>query len=174
MTAWRPWDRVPPVRPLLILQLLGLLTLANGTPVIAKRLLGDRLSAPLDGGRRLLDGEPVFGRSKTIRGIVLAILATAAGAPLLGLDWPLGLLVGATAMAGDLLSSFVKRRCRLRPSSRAVGLDQVPESLLPLLACRGALALSVEEIAAAVALFFLGEIAISRLLYRLRIRDRPY
>jgi len=162
------------VRPLLILQLVVLLTLANGTPVIAKRLLGDRLSAPLDGGARLVDGEPIFGRSKTIRGIVLALLATAAGAPLLGLGWWIGLLVGAAAMAGDLFSSFVKRRCKLSPSSRAVGLDQVPEALFPLLACRGALGLTVEEIAAAVAIFFAGEVVISRVLYRLRIRDRPY
>ena len=34
----------------LIVQLLILLALANGTPVIAKKLLGNRLARPLDGG----------------------------------------------------------------------------------------------------------------------------
>ena len=39
----------------------------------------------------------------------------------------IGLLVAATAMAGDLLSSFLKRRLALAPSSQAIGLDQIPE-----------------------------------------------
>lgn len=56
------------MRPLLMLQLVSLLALANGAPVIAKKLVGDWLSAPLDGGTRFVDGEPLFGRSKTIRG----------------------------------------------------------------------------------------------------------
>ena len=38
-------------------------------------------------------------------------------------------------MAGDLLSSFTKRRMRLASSSMAPGIDQVPESVLPL-TCR--------------------------------------
>ena len=91
-------------------QLLVLLTPANGTPVIAKRLLGDRFAVSLDGGLVLPDGAPLFGRSKTVRGIVLAVLVTAAGAPLVVLDWRIGAIVGATAMLGDLVSSFVKRR----------------------------------------------------------------
>lgn len=99
---------------------------------------------------------------------------TTAGAPLVGLDWSLGFLVGVTAMAGDLFSSFIKRRCKLRPSSRFVGLDQVPEALFPLLACRGVLGLTIEEIALTVAIFFVGDVMISRALYRLQIRDRPY
>jgi CDP-2,3-bis-(O-geranylgeranyl)-sn-glycerol synthase len=60
------------MQPIIILQLLVLLMLANGTPVIAKKLLGDRYSYPLDGNLTFADGRPLFGRSKTIRGIVLA------------------------------------------------------------------------------------------------------
>jgi CDP-2,3-bis-(O-geranylgeranyl)-sn-glycerol synthase len=77
-------------------------------------------------------------------------------------------------MAGDLVSSFVKRRLDLAPSSRATGLDQIPESLFPLLACRAALALSVLDIAIGVATFFVGEVVLSLLLYKAHIRDRPY
>jgi CDP-2,3-bis-(O-geranylgeranyl)-sn-glycerol synthase len=162
------------MNPLTVAQLLILLTLANGTPVIAKKLLGDRFAQPFDGGARFFDGRPLFGRSKTLRGIVLALVATAAGAPVIGIDWHVGLLIGATAMAGDLFSSFIKRRMGLEPSSRAVGLDQIPESLFPMLAGAGIYGLTVADIAVGVALFFVGEIVLSRVLYRLRLRDRPY
>jgi CDP-2,3-bis-(O-geranylgeranyl)-sn-glycerol synthase len=162
------------MHPLLDLQLLVLLAVANTAPLVGKRVAGDRLAWPLDGGLTFFDGRPLFGASKTLRGVVLALLATAAAGALLGPDWRIGALVAAAAMAGDLLSSFVKRRVRLKPSSRATGLDQVPESLLPLLACRAALPLSAADIALLVVLFFLGEVLFSRLFYRLGLRDRPY
>jgi hypothetical protein len=93
---------------------------------------------------------------------------------LLGLGWKVGALVSTAAMAGDLLSSFIKRRLGLASSSQAVGLDQVPESVLPLLACRLLLPLSWLDIFVTAALFFVGEIVLSRLLFRLHVRDRPY
>ncbi len=77
-------------------------------------------------------------------------------------------------MAGDLFSSFVKRRLNFPPSSQAIGIDQVPESLLPMLACRDALALTAADIALGVGIFFVGELIVSRLLYRIHLRDRPY
>jgi CDP-diglyceride synthetase len=162
------------MQPLVVTQLLILLTLANGTPVVAKRILGGRFAWPLDGGMTFFDGRPLFGKSKTVRGILLAILATAAGAPLIGLAWPIGALVGAAAMAGDLCASFVKRRMNRPSSTRATGLDQIPEALLPFLACRGALALTALDIAAGVTLFFVGEILLSRLFFKLHLRDEPY
>src|SRR5579863_6139103 len=112
-----------------VVQVLTLVTLANGAPVIAKNVLGDRLGGPLDFGVTLIDGRRLFGRSKTIRGVVLGVLCSCAAAPLIGLEPKLGAQVGALAMAGDLLSSFVKRRLDRPPSSRAIGLDQIPESL---------------------------------------------
>ena len=54
----------------LLLQLLVLLVVANGTAVIAKKLLGAAFARPLDGGALFVDGQPIFGPSKTIRGIV--------------------------------------------------------------------------------------------------------
>lgn len=158
----------------IILQLLFLLTLANGAPVIAKKVLGDRFAWPLDSGIRFFDGRPIFGASKTVRGVVLALLVTTLFAPLSGLDWRIGLLVSGAAMAGDLCSSFVKRRLNLAPSSMAVGLDQIPESLFPLLACRTELSLTAIDITAGVAAFFVGELVFSRVLFKLNVRDRPY
>lgn len=162
------------MHPLLILQVLILASLANGVPVFAKKLLGGFCAWPLDGGARFLDGRPLLGASKTLRGIVLGIAASTAGAPLIGLPWAVGLRVGAAAMAGDLFSSFLKRRLGLQSSGRASGLDQVPESLFPFLACLGALPLGALDILAGVVLFFVGEVLLSRLLFKLRLRDRPY
>jgi CDP-2,3-bis-(O-geranylgeranyl)-sn-glycerol synthase len=162
------------MHPLLDLQLLVLLAVANTAPLFGKRALGNRLAWPLDGGLTFFDGRPLFGASKTLRGLVLALLATATAGALAGPDWRIGALVAAGAMAGDLLSSFLKRRFGRKSSSRATGLDQIPESLLPLLACRAALPLTAADIALLVVLFFLGEVLFSRLFYRLGLRDRPY
>ncbi len=157
-----------------ILQLLVLLAIANSAPIAGKRLFVNRLARPIDGGLRFFDGRPLFGPSKTIRGLVSAVLVTAASAPLVGVAWQTGVLIGSLAMAGDLLSSFLKRRLKLPSSSKATGLDQVPESLLPTLACRNLLSLSVLDMAVTVVVFFVGEIVLARLSYRLHLRDRPY
>ncbi len=156
------------------LQALLLVLVANGTPVLASYLLGRRFSRPLDGGRTAWDGAPWLGPSKTIRGIALSLVVTACSAWLLGLPWQLGLSLAALAMGGDLFSSFCKRRLGIAPSGAAPGLDQVPESLLPLWFQRDALGLGWQEVLLLVALFWLLELLLSRLLFRLRIRDRPY
>jgi len=157
-----------------IFQALCLLTIANGTPVIVKKVLGQRLAFPLDAGVNFRDGRPLFGKSKTVRGVLSSLAVTAVLAPLSGSRMQVGGLVAAVAMLGDLFSSFVKRRLGFPPSARATGLDQIPESLLPLLVCQRELSLSFTDVGIAVALFFVGEVMLSRLLYSLRIRDRPY
>ena len=162
------------MHPLPVLQVLALLALANGVPVITKDIMGLRFAAPIDQGAKFFDGRPILGSSKTIRGILLSILITSAAAPLIGLDWKIGALVAGVAMAGDLLSSFLKRRMNLPAGGRATGLDQVPESLFPLLACRTALSLTALDIGLGTAVFFLGELLFSRVLYRYHLRDRPY
>jgi CDP-diglyceride synthetase len=157
-----------------LLQVIALLAVANGTPILAKRLLRDRWSAPVDFGLVLRDGQPLFGRSKTIRGIVLATASSGLSAPVIGLSAGLGAFIGLAAMAGDLLSSFIKRRLKLAPSSEAPGIDQLPEALLPLMVAARPLGLGAFDIAVGVALFWVGEIVFSRLFYWAGIRDRPY
>jgi CDP-diglyceride synthetase len=157
-----------------ILQILALLTLANGAPIAAKSILGSRFSVALDAGTILWDGRPLFGPSKTVRGILVSIFVTGAFAPLIGVDMTVGATAAIAAMAGDLFSSFVKRRLDFPPSSQAIGLDQIPESLFPMLACRGALSLTIADIALGVLIFFAGELVLSYLLYRLHLRDTPY
>src|SRR5450759_1559426 len=139
---------------LVTLKVLFLLMLANGTPVIAKDILGSHFAFPIDGGAHFVDGRPVPGSSKTFRGIFFSILVTLAFAPTVRMDWKTGALVASMAMAGDLFSSFLKRRINLPAGGRATGLDQVLESLFPLLACRSVLMLTAMDIVAGVALFF--------------------
>src|SRR5262252_4442198 len=73
------------MHPLALLQILILVTVANATPVVAKRTFGDRLAHPVDGNLTLPDGRPLFGPSKTVRGLLLALIITAAAAPLVGI-----------------------------------------------------------------------------------------
>jgi len=159
---------------MLIAELFILLVLANSAPVIVRNILGERFAWPVDAGALLFDGRPLFGASKTIRGLVFSIMFTSLGAWLMGLGWKVGFVVGSTSMAGDLLSSFIKRRLKRPVSSRSTGLDQIPESLFPLLACQQALNLGVMEIVAVVVIFFVGDVVFSPLFYKLRIRKHPY
>jgi CDP-2,3-bis-(O-geranylgeranyl)-sn-glycerol synthase len=158
----------------LSVRLLLLLGVANSAPIVARRLLGDRWAAPLDFGLDFVDGRPLLGPGKTIRGVVAAVVASTLAAWALGMPPSAGALIGTVSMAGDALASFAKRRLGVAPSGRATGLDQVPESLLPLLAVQGALDLSVAQIVAVTVAFFALEIPLARWAYRLGLRERPY
>jgi hypothetical protein len=158
----------------LIFRTLVLLAVANGTPVIVKRVFGARADLAIDCGVRLADGRFMFGPSKTIRGVISSVIATALIAAAVGLTLYAGAVIALGAMGGDLASSFVKRRLGLEPSSRATGLDQIPEALLPCLLLSAVLPLTAGDIAAIVLLFFGGEVILSELLFRAGVRDRPY
>ncbi len=154
---------------------LLLIGTANTAPLFAKRWFGTRFAWPVDGDAKWFDGEPVFGHSKTIRGIAFGIATPSL------LAWPLGhpmwqgAAIGAAAMAGDLVSSFCKRRMRLPPSTQAFGLDQVPEVLLPVLIARDWFGLTMLDAALVVAVFFFLEVVLSKLLFHFHLlRDRPY
>jgi CDP-2,3-bis-(O-geranylgeranyl)-sn-glycerol synthase len=153
---------------------LALLLGANAAPVLAHHAVGGRWCRPLDGGRTLADGRPLLGSSKTLTGLLAALLVTPPLAQLLGLGWAVGLLIAGGAMLGDLLSSFVKRRLGLAPSAMALGLDQVPESLLPLLLCAPLLGLSWQAVTLLTLAFVVLELVLSRIAYRLGLRDQPY
>lgn len=158
----------------LSLRLLLLLGVANIAPIVTKLLLGTRWNMPLDSGRSFIDGRPLLGPSKTVRGFVSAVAGAAIASVLLGFSPALGIKVGIFTMLGDALSSFVKRRLGVAPSGRATGIDQIPEALLPLLMISSALDLSWPQIALITFAFFALEIPLSRLMFRLKLRNRPY
>ena len=155
-------------------QLLFLIIVVNGAPILGAVLLGRLGRQPIDNGYTLPDGRPLLGRSKTWRGLLAALSTGAATAWLLGLPPDLGLTVAAFAMLGDLFSSFIKRRLGLESSSMAFGLDQVPESLFPLLAVAPRVGLGWLAIVELVVAFVVIELLLSRILYHLRVRKQPY
>lgn len=157
-----------------ILLTLLLLGSANGAPVLARKFLQDRYAWPVDGGIKLHDGQPLFGKAKTWRGLFTSIGLTNVIAWLIGLAPLLGTEFAIWAMAGDLFASFCKRRMGKAESSRARVFDRIPESLLPLWLLKETLGLSLIDIVLSVALFFLLEEFGSPLLYKWHIRRRPY
>ncbi len=158
------------MRAALIAELLFLLIAANGAPVVLGLLLGRRWDRPLDGGRLFVDQRPWFGASKTVRGIVAAITTSAACAPLVGFGWIHGALFGGLAMLGDLLSSFTKRRLGYPSSSSRPGLDQLPETLLPLLVLQPVHTATATETAVVVTLFMVIDLLLSAALRRCQQR----
>lgn len=105
---------------------------ANAVPVI----FGG--GASLDFGKKLKDGQPIFGSHKTFRGFFAGlIIGTLVGVgesliftnynPLLGFTLSLGALIG------DLGGAFVKRRLGLTPGALLPIVDQVDFVLCALL-----------------------------------------
>lgn len=62
-----------------ILDIVFLLLVANGAPILADCACRHLLKHRADGGLRMPDGQPIFGESKTVRGIATAIAATSVG-----------------------------------------------------------------------------------------------
>jgi len=159
---------------MLELKLLLLLVVANTAPVLAHYLLGERWNWTIDHGLILKDSQPLFGASKTWRGLAVAMLSTAVAAPVLGFPLEFGLLFATASMLGDLLSSFTKRRLRRASSTRFLVLDQMPEALLPLIAGRVWLDYSWFAVIIISLFFMLLDLLASPILFRLGIRRRPF
>ena len=108
---------------------------ANSIPVV----LGG--GAPLDGKKKMKDGQRVFGDGKTIRGFFAGIFAgmlvgAIEGLLLSGTGYDIygsgpqayvlaGFLLGAGTMVGDLAGSFIKRRSRVPQGKPSVLMDQL-------------------------------------------------
>jgi CDP-2,3-bis-(O-geranylgeranyl)-sn-glycerol synthase len=149
-----------------------LLVTSHSTPAVVGGLLGPHGAWPIDGGLELRDGNRLFGRSKTWRGLALALTASAVATSLLLQRPGLGIAFAALAMAGDLGSSFVKRRRGLPPHTDALFLDQLPESLLPLIVLRDALQMSWMEVIVLAMVFVPANLVANRSLEWLLARAR--
>ena len=158
----------------IILEVLVLLLATNGAPVLAARFFRRYGDAPLDLGKRLADGYPLLGSSKTWRGLIVALVTACLLSELFGYGAWFGLVFGMLVMAGDLCSSFVKRRRGLKPGDRFLGWDQVPESFIP--SAFAVVVLGVEWWWAIFLslTFMLIQILVSRPLYSLHNRKNPH
>jgi len=115
------------------LKVIGFLIWVNLLPPVASLIWGDRFNKPLDGNSLWLDNYPVFGPHKTIRGIVISFFGGIVIAPLFGLTFWVACIASLLAMTGDLLSSFIKRRFNIASGKNVAVLDQIFESLFPVL-----------------------------------------
>ena len=157
-----------------LLQLLLLIIIANGAPIITRQWLNDSFSYAVDLGQNLPDKNRIFGPSKTWRGIFSSLLATPVVAVLLGHSVETGLMVAIYVVSGDLFSSFIKRRLSMEPSSMAPLLDQVPESFIPAFMLRQTFNLDILSVIWLVLIFITIELLLSYILYRWGVRKRPY
>lgn len=156
-----------------IIKALVLLLAANGAPVLMGALAGSRAAMPIDNSFRLNDGQRLFGKAKTWRGLFAAFAATPAAAYILGYGLPTGLLFAVGTMGGDLLASFCKRRLNMTEGSHVRGLDTVPESLFPLLMVKSQIGIGWLEIAILVSVFYLIEEWLSPVLVKWHLRKHP-
>jgi CDP-2,3-bis-(O-geranylgeranyl)-sn-glycerol synthase len=108
---------------------------ANAIPVI----LGG--GQPIDFGRKMPDGRPIFGSHKTIRGFAAGVIAgTLVGAaeywlmPQVapadfvlpyGFSLLLGFMIPLGALTGDLVHSFAKRRLNIAEGAPLPVVDQL-------------------------------------------------
>ena len=97
---------------------------ANAVPVI----FGG--GYPLDFDRRFVDGKPVFGSNKTVRGFVSGLaVGTLVGFAMsllnAGYSVLLGFVVSLGALLGDLGEAFVKRRLGFVPGAALPVADQL-------------------------------------------------
>lgn len=141
---------------------LLLLIAANATPVVVAYLFGGRFDMPIDSLFKRSSERPLFGAHKTWRGLAAGALASAMVGALLPCGAWVGLGFGLLALCGDLASSFVKRRMHWKSGYDAPLLDQLPESLLPLIVFNGALALDDVAVLGTAAVFTLLDLATAK------------
>ena len=155
---------------------------ANASPVI----LGG--GAPIDGGRTLWDGRPVFGKGKTWKGLILGILAgTVVGAvlafivpPALAFNLPfndrlvLGFALSAGALCGDLAGSFTKRRLGYKSGAQSMLLDQLPFLAFALLFAAPFHLVSVEEAVFLAVLTIVMHVLTNRAAHVLKLKKVPW
>jgi hypothetical protein len=140
----------------LFARLLILIWLINIAPPFTVLIFDSKWNSPVDGGYLLPDGKPLFGKNKTVRGVLAGIIAGGLIGLALGFPLWVGLGAGALSMLGDLLSSFLKRRLSFSSGVAAPGLDQVPEGLLPFVLIAPWYSLSAGYVTLFVVIFGLG------------------
>ncbi len=150
-------------------KILLLLVVINATPAVLMPRLSAvlPLATPMDLGWLFPDGRRLFGSHKTVGGFALGVLTGGLLGYMLGFPWSTGFAAGGLAMAGDSLSSFIKRRFNLDDGKEAPVLDQAFQGGFPLVLFKVIHGFSLETLVALVAVFTVLGIGGARLFRRL-------
>ena len=162
---------------------------ANMAPVIVKDIF-NKLAIPIDFGKKI-NGKEIFGKNKTFRGFIFAVVFGVIIAFLQFLlyrfdyfkmlsfidysNWlVLGILFGFGAIFGDLVKSFFKRRLNISPGQRFVPWDQLDFVVGALVFVSFILEISWGKVVAILLISFLGHIAVNHSAYSLGIRKEKW
>ena len=164
--------------------------IANMAPVIAARYaVLSQLAKPLDGGMSI-SGRRLLGSHKTVRGVVVGILAGSATAfaqtllyvfdigrdialvPYTSIVFALvlGGVLGLGALTGDAVKSFIKRRIGILPGNSFPVFDQIDFVIGAALAAQLVVPVSFTHIIVAVIIIGIGSYVVSNIGVALRIK----
>jgi CDP-2,3-bis-(O-geranylgeranyl)-sn-glycerol synthase len=145
---------------------------ANGAPVLAG---GGR---PIDSGKKFLDGKPIFGKNKTIRGfffgLAIGIMVGLTESLLFKYPVLFAFLSPLGALLGDLAGAFIKRRLGIAPGGLLPLIDQIDFVVgailfsLPLMIIYWQLAVVILIITPPIHLFT------NFLAYKLKLKRNPW
>jgi len=140
---------------------------ANAMPT----LFGGKTLIDLD--RRFIDGRPIFGEHKTIRGFIIGLVAGVAVAFVQG-SLIIGSVLTLGALLGDLGGAFIKRRLNFSPGQPFPILDQLDFIAGAFLLVSLVSAPSLETIFFITVLTPFLHILTNTCAYLLRIKDVPW
>lgn len=127
----------------------------------------------IDFGRRFIDGRPIFGEHKTIRGFIIG-LVTGVATAFVQDALIVGSLLTLGALLGDLGGAFIKRRLDFSPGQPFPILDQLDFIIGALMLVSLVSVPSIETIFFIIILTPFFHIVTNTFAYLLRIKDVPW
>ncbi len=157
---------------------------ANMAPVICKKFF-KFLAVPIDFNKKL-SGKPMFGKNKTYRGLIVAVVFAMIVAYVqsvldLGInvygysDWYLfGFLMGSGAIIGDLVESFFKRRMGIDSGKPWIPFDQLDYTIGALLFVSFIFFPGLDVMITALVMNFFLHIIVNHAAFWLKIRNEKW
>lgn len=161
---------------------------SNGAPVIASKIM-NKLNIkrhPIDRGKIFIDGRRIFGDNKTWEGLLVGIITgfmtgviqmffnSLESMQLLYITR--GTVMGLSAMIGDLLGAFIKRRLGLKSGEPLPILDQTTFFVIAIIVSVSLKLISITffQFLYLLALTIVLHILTNYIAYKLKLKDVPW
>jgi len=149
---------------------------ANAAPTVF------RGKKPIDFNRNFIDGKPIFGAHKTIRGfvsgiivgLIVTIIQKIISLPTAGTSLTIGLLLTLGALIGDLTGAFIKRRLNIAPGAPLPPLDQLDFVVGAFLFASIIMSPKIETVIFIVIITPFLHVLTNILAFLLKIKDKPW